>query len=225
MASIYETERGNSCIIVGGVRMTLNEYKKKQKEEKAATEKKATRRKKKETKELNAVAQEVESLIKPITVLKSLSAYYDNAYRQWGNVANLILQLREIRSSFVFYRVKVSELERLIAEIQKIANRNEKAAFQYVEKLSWKLDDIKTELRKLMSGVSKSGICDQLKNHEAINGNGRRLGLQTLMKKAYKAIESIESAIKRLNQIVDEGVDIMTYENHLSFKAKKRVLC
>ena len=41
------------------------------------------------------------------TALKSLSAYYDHAYKQWGTIGQTILNLKEIRPTFVSYRVKV----------------------------------------------------------------------------------------------------------------------
>ena len=161
-------------------------------------------------------------MLKPLTTLKSFSSYYDHAYRMWGNIARDILNLKEIRPHFVFYRVKVRELEALLDDIQKMAKRNERAAYQYVEKMAWKLDDIKTDINNIAKGVNSSGVIQQFKNHECINGTGRRLGLETLMNRTIKAISEIEDVIGTLQKIADDGVDVMNEGAHMSPRARAR---
>lgn len=230
MASIYENERGNSILIIGGVKMTLNEYKKMKADEKKAKEKEANKGKKRkvkkntDVKELSEVAKEINSLLTPLTVLKSIYVYKNHAYRSWGTIANDILNLREIRVPMVAYCVKYSEAMKLFGDIEKMAKRNEKDIFQFVEKLSWKLDDMKQDITTLSQGVNRSGVCQQFKTHECINGKGRQLGLQTVIRKCYKAMDKIEETIKRLKEIADDGIDIMEYDRHLSYKQRRRVL-
>ena len=220
MASISSME-DVSTITVGGKVMTVREYKNYVKSLLAEKGVK-TKRKKKETKEISDVAYEIEKMVKPITTLKSFAAYYDNAYRQWGTIANLILDLKEIRRPFVFYRVKVRELDGLIEDVKKMAKRNEKAAYQYVEKIAWKLDDIKVDIENIRKGIQTSGVIGQYKNHECINGTGRRLGLQTLVKKSFMAISQLEDAINALKKIAEEGTDPFKYGDHMSLKARHR---
>lgn len=214
-------------IIINGVKMTMMEYKAYRKEKEAAKTKKTKKKAVKapsdiNVKEISGVALQIEKMLKPLTTLKSFAAYYDHAYRQWGTIARDILELKEIRPHFVFYRVKVRELEALLDEIQKMAKRNERAAYQYVEKMAWKLDDIKTDINNIAKGVNSSGVIQQHINHECINGTGRRLGLQTLMNRTFKAISEIEDVVGTLKKIADEGVDVMNEGAHMSPKARAR---
>lgn len=223
--SMSSMERDTCKITVGGKSYTMAEYKKLMKEKKEAAKKaegKKAKKRKTVVKEIGAVALEVEKMLKPITTLKSLSAYYDHAYRQWGTIANEILEHRKIRPHFIYYRVSVSELEAIIADIQKMAKRNEKAAYQYVEKMAWKLEDIKTHITNIMKGAAESGFMELYKNEECINGKGRRLGLQTLAGKSFKAISQIEDAIGTLNKIADEGTDPFAVGDHMSARTRAR---
>ena len=213
-------------IEINGVKMTEKQYKEYRKQKLAAKPKKNKKVKKQpkdiNTKEISAVVLQIEKMLKPLTTLKSFSAYYDHAYRQWGTIARDILNLKEIRPHFVFYRVKVRELERLLDDIQKMAKKNERAAYQYVEKMAWKLDDIKTDINNIAKGVNTSGVIQQHINHECINGSGRRLGLATLMGRTLKAISEIEDVIGTLNKIADDGVDVMNEGAHMSPRARAR---
>ena len=214
--SMSSMERDTCKITVGGKSYTMAEYKKMLKEKKEAEGKKA------EVKEISAVAMEIEKMLKPITTLKSLSAYYDHAYRQWGTIANEILEHHKIRPHFVRYRVNVSELSSLVEEVQKMAKRNEKAAYQYVEKIAWKLEDIKTHITNLMNGAVESGLMELYKDEECINGKGRRLGLQTLAGKTFKAISQLEDAIGTLKKIADDGTDPFSVGDHMTARTRAR---
>jgi hypothetical protein len=231
MANGIASMEAATTVKVGDKVMTIKEYKAYVKAKKNETliakgrkpkEDKPKKRKKVEVKEISAVAWQIEKMMKPITTLKSFAAYYDHAYRQWGNIAKDILNLREIRQPFVFYRVKISELERLIADIEKMAKRNEKAAYQYVEKIAWKLDDIKTDITNINNGIQRSGVIQQHKSHECINGTGRRLGLQTLVGKSFKAMSQLEDVIGTLKKIADDGTDPFMVGDHMSPKSRSR---
>lgn len=220
-------ERETCTIIVNGVKMTMAQYKKQLKEVKKAangTTKSVKRKKKAEKKEVPFIAQEVEKMLKPIKALKSFSAYYDHAYRQWGTVAEQILNLRTIKRPFVAYRSKIRDLDVIIADIDKISRKNDKDIFQYFEKLSWKLDDIKSDIRDIVKATNESGVCQQFKNHECINGKGKRLGLQTLIFKASKAIDELENVIRELNNIISVGADVMNYGQYLSLNQRRKLL-
>lgn len=225
MAKVSE----NEYIIVNGEKKTIKQWK----EEVAAKQKdrrgkkrfldlSKPKKEKKEAKEISIVAAEIEKMVKPITTLKSFAAYYDHAYRQWGTIANTILEHRKIRPHFVFFRVSLGELERLIDDIQKMSKRNEKAAYQYVEKTAWKLEDIKIHITNIMKGATESGFLEAYKKHECINGTGRRLGLQTLVNKSLKAISQLEDVIGTLNKIADNGTDPFAVGDHMSAKTRAR---
>ena len=132
-----------STIIIDGVKMTMTEFNNTyRKEKKANNKKKATKLSDTNTKEISAVAEQIEKLLKPMTALKSIQVYKSHAYRSWGKIANEILAHKGISKPMATYCVKYSELNALLAEIQKMAKRNERAAYQYVEKMAWKLDDM-----------------------------------------------------------------------------------
>ena len=193
MANGISSMESSNTVKVGDKVMTLKEFKEwvkqKQNERLEAQGKKPKeekkRKKKAEVKEISAVAMEIEKMVKPITTLKSFSAYYDHAYRQWGTIANEILQHRKIRPHFVHYRVCVSELESLIS-------------------------------------ATESGFLEAYKKHECINGKGRRLGLQTLMNKSFKAISQLEDTIGTLKKIADDGTDPFAVGTHMSAKTRAR---
>lgn len=199
-------------IYINGVKMTYAEYKKQLKaKEKAKKEEKKTKRAQALIRQLPPY---IDSMIKHIKVLKSLSAYYDNGYRQWGIVARDIINNPLIKSSFLKYRIRTREMNTILEDIRKIGGKNEKNVFQYIEKLSYKIDDMRTEICNLSQGVYDSRVCEFYKDKECINGNGRRLGLKVLMRKAYTSMSKIDELIKELNQIASKGLDVTDYNYH-----------
>ena len=216
-------------IIVNGVKMTIEDWKKsvieKQKERRGKKRFLKIEKPKKEVKtkkEIVEVAEEIENLLKPITTLKSLAAYYDHAYKQWGTIGKQILEHHKIRPHFVFYRAALRDLEKLLDDIQMMSKKNEKAAYQFVEKTAWKAEDIKTHINNIMSGAAESGLLDAYKAHECINGKGRRLGLRTLANKSLKSVSQLEDAIEALKKIADNGVDPMNYGEHMTARTRAR---
>lgn len=218
--SMFDT---TNKISVNGVTMTMAEYRKMLKAKMAANEKKQPKRhkaKKRET-EITILPTEIKTMLKCAKVMKSLSAYYDNGYRQWGTICRDIINLKGIRPHFVLYRSKATEVENTINEIAHISKRNEKAVFAFVRKLSWQLEDTKEQMDKLYKGVTASCVIDAFGKYEAINGEGRRLGLRILMARTFKAVQDLETTIKRLQKIADMGVDVFCIHGHLSDRAVK----
>lgn len=225
MAKVSE----NSIIIVNGEKMTIKAWKasvaakqKQRRGKKRFLDLKKPKKVEKKEKEISIVALEIEKMMKPITTLKSFASYYDHAYRMWGTIGKEILQHRKIRPHFVFYRVSVGELERLIDDIEEMTKKNEKAAYQYVEKVAWKLEDIKIHIQNIINGAKESGFLESYKNHECINGKARRLGLQTLANKSLKAISQLEDVIGTLKKIADNGTDPFAVGTHMSAKTRAR---
>ena len=221
MSSIYDSEKGSATIVVGGVRMTLEAYKKQLKEKNSGGN--AKKHKKAEKKDIGVVAQEIEGMLKEMTSLKSIQVYKNHAYRSWGTIANEILAYRGISRPMAMYCVKFGELNTLLNDIQKMAKRNEKSVYQYIDKMAWKLDDMRLNIIDMTKAVNESGVCQRFKDHEAINGKGRQLGLQTIILKALKSMDSIDKAIKRLREIADDGINALDYERHLSFNQRVKM--
>ena len=197
---LYDAE----YIIVNGVKMTLDDYKKVIKEKKSKLN---IKKPKKVLTEINLLPSDIKEMMKKVKLIKSLSAYYDNGYKQWGNVAKFIINLDEIRKPFVLYRAKAREIQKTMEEISAISKRNDKSVFQYIRTLSYQLDDLCTQMDLLFKGVSRSGIVAHYANHECINGSGRRLGLQTLMSRSWSATKELNNIIKRCQSISDKGTD------------------
>ena len=210
-------------IIINGVKMTMKEYKDYRKAKEAEKNpKKIVKRNKTVVKEISAVALQIESMLKQMSVLKSVQVYRNHAYRSWGTIANEILSYYGIRRPMAEYCVRFGELNTLLAEIQKMAKRNEKAAYQYVDKMAWKLDDMKTNITDMMKAVEESEVCKRFKNHEAINGKGRQLGLGTIIDKCLNTIGQVESTIEELKKIADNGTDPFHYGEHMSPRTRAR---
>ena len=178
---------------------------------------------KKEKKVISEMAEEVESLIKQFAVLKSVQVYKDHAYRSWGTIANTILSFKDIKTPMVDYCVRFNELNSIIEEVKMMAKGNEKAVYQYIQKMSWKLEDMVEDLQNMMTAIRESGVLSHYKDHEAINGKGRQLGLGTVVTKCQKAMPKINETIEVLKNIAEEGVSVEHYAEHVSFKAKKRL--
>lgn len=224
MAKVSE----NNYIIVDGVKMTIKEWKI------SVAEKQKTRRGKKrfldlkpkktekKEKEISLIAEQIEKMLKPMITLKSVQVYKNHAYRSWGTIANEILAHRAISKPMSEYCVKLGELNKLIEDIQEMAKKNEKAAYQYVEKIAWKLEDMKQNIVEIIKGVEASGVCERFKGHEAIYGKGRQLGLQTVVRKCLKTISEVEDVIGTLQKIADEGVDPFKYGEHMTPKQRAR---
>lgn len=206
MSDLYET---NAFIIVNGVKMLVKDYRKMMKAKRGIVVKK----RKKLMSDIQLVDSDIKAMLKNVKLIKSLSAYYDNAYKQWGRIAKDIIDYEPINVPFSSYRVKVKELNKTLQDIEEISSNNEKAVFQYVRKLSYQLDDIREIMDRLFTNVSKSGLIQKHKEHECINGQGKRLGLRVLMGRSWNAMREMNIIIKRCQNISDVGLDAFDYTN------------
>lgn len=223
-STMSSMERDGCTICIGGKTYTMAAYRQMLREKKQAEGKttKTKRKKKAAPKEVSMMAEEVEKLIKPLSVLKSVQVYRNHAYRSWGTIANEILSYKGISKPMAMYCVRFGELNTLVADIQHMAKRNEKAIYQYIEKVAWKLDDMKTNIIEMIRAANESEVCQRFKDHEAIYGKGRQLGLATVIEKCLKAIGQLEDVIKELKKIAENGTDPFNYGNHMSAKARAR---
>lgn len=202
--SLYQPQ----YIIVGDIKMSVKEFKAMQK---------ANAKKKKTSKKVTSITilpTEIKAMMQNVKVLKSLVAYHTHGYRQWGTIANLLMGLKEIKSPFNNVVINTKQTIRLIEKINNIAKENDKDVFQYVKKLSWKLDDVKNELDELVKGINSSGVCNRFGTHECINGIGKRLGLRILTQRSYKAISEIGYICAKLDNIEEQGMDVFEYHTN-----------
>lgn len=200
LESLYQPK----TIKVGDKVVDIKEYKKQQR---IATKKKH----KKTFTSITILPSEIRMMMRNVRVLKSLVAYYEHGYRQWGTIAKMIMGLYEIKQPFNNVVINTKQAIHLINQINDIAKDNSKDVFQFVKKLSWKLEDVKNQLDILVKGINSSGVIHQFRDHECINGNGKRLGLQILVCRGYKAIDELSVISAKLDNIEKNGMDIFEY--------------
>ena len=185
----------SETIVVNGQVMLLKEYRAMKMGKNPSKPKRARKT------EINIVGEYMDDILKGARLMGSLAAYYDNGYRQWGNICKELLELDEIRKPFIKFRIKERETRETIDMVEKKSRRNSKAVYDYLEKLGYDLDDISTIMDKLANGVIESGVIDRLKGHECINGKDRRLGLQTLISRTNKCIKNLQFICKEIERI------------------------
>lgn len=201
-----------NMIVVNGVKMSLKDYRKQIKLRKEEKEKKAGKKKKKaQPNELVLLSTEIKEMTKKIRLIKSLSAYYNNAYRQWGTIANDILEKKEIKSPFLHFRLKVCGMIETLDTIMKIAKKGDRSVFQFFEKLSYQLDDVQICIDKLCSGIVKSNVLELYKEHECINGCTRRLGLKALVARSFSATKDLKIIIEKCRKISNGNSEPLHY--------------
>ena len=205
--SVMKNFETSNVVVVNGVAMDINAYRKAMKVKRGITPKK----RKHTPTDIQLLDSDIKAMLKSIKLIKSLSAYYDNAYRQWGRVAKDIINYAPINAPFVSYRNKVREMNKTLQDIEQISAKSEKAVFQYIRKLSYQLDDIRETMDKLFANIGKSGLVQRHKDHECINGEGKRLGLRVLMGRSWGAMREMNIIIKRCQNISDEGLDAFDY--------------
>lgn len=203
----FETS-GLITITINGesVTMTEKEWKKQHRKPKKTTNKIVN------PKTIKQIPIEVKNLMKQVKVLKSLVAYKENGYKQWGTIANTIMNMRGVKMPFEQVVIKTKQAERLIKKIDTIAKKNDYDVFQYVNQLQLRLEELTSQLNLLVSGINNSHVTKVYKNHEAISGEGKRLGLRILCLRSAKAVDELEIICQRLWDIQEKGVDVFEYD-------------
>lgn len=188
------------------VKMTTAEWKKQQRKAKAAKKRKAT------TNAIRLLPSEIKAVMANLKVLRSIVAYYHHGYRQWGRIARDIINMPTIHTPFLNLVCQIGEVNQTIGDIETIAKKGEKAVFQYVEKLQYRLKETQSLLDILLHEITKNGVLSSpMQKHECICGTGRRLGLRVLVQRGDKAISEIGRIVGKLEDISTKGVDPMLY--------------
>lgn len=159
-----------------------------------------------------AIPNEIKRLLnKSFKTMKSLRVFKEHSYRSWGVISYNVTRHPLIEGIYAKYMTDSTPLIDRIEEIKQLCKTNDKSVYQRVLDLSFRLDDVVNNIRNLMQAVRDSGVCTRFKDHEMIYGEGRQLGMRTLMIKAFVAIRELEIAVKRLQGIADDGIDPMQY--------------
>lgn len=211
--SAFENGTSSATIVVNGVKMLLSDYRKQ-----LNANKPKVKKVKKVKSDIALLQEEVQGMVKKLRLIKSLNAYYDHAYKQWGLIGQHIIEYPTIKKAFIAYRQKLRDINATMQVIEQASKRSEKAVFAYFEKLSWQLDDIRQCIDDLCTATSKSGLLERYKNHECIIGQDKRLGLRVLMGRTWTACKELNILIKRLQDIREDGLDPFAYTENTYIK-------
>ena len=193
-------------IIVNGVRMTMTEYNKMKRAKNKA------KRKKKELSEIQLLPSDIKTLMRNVKVFKSLVAFYNNGYKQWGTIHRELLRIDDMETRFVVVKLRIHEVNSIIENICEISKKKEKSVYAYVQKLSYKMIETKECMQSLYDVVMGTNVINSpFATHEIISGTGRRLGLKILMYKTYDAIAEIDNIINKLHGL--EEIPNSVYDN------------
>lgn len=207
MANFDKFEQSD-IIYVNGEKMSLKAFRKQQRK---------SVKSKRMTNGIRNLPQELKYIMREIKVIKSLGAYYDNGYRQWGTKCrDYVLKLPQISLYFALFKMRSHELNDIAQDIKKISKKGEKAVYQYVQKFAWKLEDVKSAMDSLYKAVRNSGVLEHFANYEFINGNKKRLGLKTLMVRTSIAIDKLDNIISQITEISEQGVNTFSYKLEMS---------
>ena len=126
---------------------------------KDALKKEAIKRKRNQAKsEIRLLPSEIKEIMKNLKVLRSIVAYRKNGYKQWGKIAKGVINAPQIASPFLNTTIKINEVNSTLADIENIAKKGEKAVYQFVEKLQYRLDETQKCLDELLFAITKSGV-------------------------------------------------------------------
>lgn len=207
--SITSATLCESYVTINGVTMTTKEYRKMLNEKGLI---KSKPKKKPKPTEIQLDGLEINVLIKGVKLLKSFDAYYHNAYQQWGKeVKEVLFDNKDIGRQFVKFVIKYNEIASLMNTIEKVSGKNEKAVYQYIETMGYKLDDIITIITDLSKAISRNDICQRYKDRKFIFESGRRLGLKELMSRICRSLIDMQSIIIKCGAYGKKGINPFEY--------------
>lgn len=198
-------------VTINGVDMTEKEYKAYRKQKMGAKATKKARKNKQASDSVTSLKDDILAIVKPLALFKSLLSYRTNAYQQWGTIADTIMENPFISSPFCRLCVNIRKYNEILGEIESLTKKADKDCYMFIERLSWVIEDIIAECENLNKGVIRSGVYQQFGNLEAINGNGRRLGLRTLMHRIGNTSIKAIAINTELQNIAQQGMNVFEY--------------
>lgn len=146
----------------------------------------------------------VKTLMNSIGACKSLDAYYRNGYRQWGNRCKLVITMKGIKEPFKAYQKAYKRVQATLKHIDEESKRGSSAVFQYMQMLVWNVEDLGEAVSNLYKGIKDSGVLlSPMATEELICGNGRRLGLATLVGRSFVTCNNLNNMVKELQEVCD----------------------
>ena len=199
----------DSIVMVNGVKMTLAAYRK---QLRAMGKIQPKKRVKKQPTEIQLDSKDIVTLVNGVKLLKSFKAYRDNGYRQWGCKCRDVINMRGIKEPFLQLTCKYWEIRELVNKIEVIGCKcNEKAVFDYMETLGYRLDDMIQILLNLSKAISENQICYRYKNEKFVYENDKRLGLRELMSRVCRSVIDMQNIIITCGAYQKKGIDAFDY--------------
>lgn len=153
------------------------------------------------------------SVNSPYKAIRQLVLYFspEGAVRHGGSltkdIVNYIMKDDNIRKTVYSISIADKKIRDLIYGDKKLTGK------PLMQQIVWNLDSILEQLIKLNDLVEKSNVKNYFDSTEAINGSadGKRVGLATIMYKAFMGIDEIKRQIKKMQEILDRGNDALSY--------------
>ncbi len=153
------------------------------------------------------------SINSPYKPIRQLVLYFspDGAAKHGGrltkDIVNYIMKDDALRSKIN----EISVYDRKIREL--IYGENKLSGKPLMQQIIWNLDTILQALGQFNEIVSNSNIKNYFGGTEALDGanDGKRVGLSTIMFKAFMGIDEIKKQIKRMQELVDKANDPFSY--------------
>ena len=136
-----------------------------------------------------------------------------------ADLVNYFYKQDDIRKAIASLTLKDGELLNLVYE-QKMY-----VGTELVDRVRWKLDEIQTEVKKLLIGLNNSECLRLFGDKEAVKGSddGRLVGLSELIFNANEKAYEMSKNIKFLDEIMKNGKDPMEYAYIGATKATRRI--
>lgn len=153
------------------------------------------------------------SVNSPYKAIRQLVLYFspEGAVKHGGSltkdIVNYIMKDDNIRKTVYSISIADKKIRDLIYGNKKLTGK------PLMQQIVWNLDSILEQLIKLNDFVEKSNVKNYFDSTEAINGSadGKRVGLATIMYKAFMGIDEIKRQIKKMQEILDRGNDALSY--------------
>ena len=153
------------------------------------------------------------SVNSPYKAIRQLVLYFspEGAVKHGGrltkDIVNHILKDNNIKKTVNTISLYDKKIIDLIYGAKKISGR------PLMQQVVWNLDSILQELIKLNGFVENSNIKNYFDGTDALSGSkdGKRVGLSTIMYKAFMGIDEIKKQIKKMQDILDRGRDAFSY--------------
>lgn len=143
------------------------------------------------------------NMLASVKVVSNLVSYYNNGFRMWGGIHRQIMDEPSISRAYFDFIRRERETRRLVDEIGRIRGRS---VYEVIRKLAWEVEDMAISLENLTKVVGSSGVINQNLSHECISGEGRRLGLRTLMSRSLPSVRKLHKiAFEMLRIANNEG--------------------